>query len=124
MSGRKMPKSLKTWLIPKLRRLSMYWPGKTIARDNAKVYIEEGTYLNGKPKIVRYYVCANCGVLGNEKTTQMDHISPVIETTGFTNWDEYMNSLYCNPSNYACLCLDCHSKKTINENRERNKNKA
>lgn len=123
--GRKMPKSLKNWLIPKLRRASMFWPGKTIARDNAKVYVQEGEYKNGNPRIVRYFVCQNpeCGQLVDEKSGSMDHIEPVIELEGFTNWDEYIESLFCNPSNFQHLCNFCHDVKTQKENEIRRLNK-
>jgi 5-methylcytosine-specific restriction endonuclease McrA len=123
--SRKMPKSLHSWLIPKLRRASMYWLGKTIARDRAKIYIQEGEYRNGKPKMVRYFLCAtpDCGMLCKENEGQMDHIVPVIELTGFTNWDDYINSLFCSPDNYQHLCNTCHDIKTHKENVERFKNK-
>lgn len=122
---RKMPKSLKNWLIPKLRRASLYWPGKTIARDRAKIYIQDGEYKNGKPKMVRYYLCEtpDCGVLCKDGESQMDHHIPVIELDGFTNWDDYINSLFCNPDNYRCLCISCHEQKTHKENIQRFKNK-
>lgn len=114
---RKMPKSLKTWLIPRLRRASMYWPGKTIARDMAKVYVQEGFHKNGNPKFRRYYVCANvdCGLLVGEKEGSMDHINPVVAVEGFATWDEYILSLFCDPQHYQHLCNFCHDEKTSKE---------
>lgn len=124
--SRKLPK-LTTWLTPKLRRLSMQWAGKSIARDNAKIYIQDGYYKNGNPKIIRYYVCQNpeCGLIVDEENSQMDHIEPVVSVDGFTTWDNYIETLFSNPNNYACLCLTCHAEKTRLENEIRliNKNK-
>lgn len=115
---RSMPKSLKSWLVPRLRRLSMAWPGKTIARDRAKIYVQQGHYKNGNPIIRRYYVCANeyCGLLVDENGGSMDHIKPVIDLDGFENWDAYILSLFCDPNHYQHLCNICHSEKTTKEN--------
>lgn len=125
---RKMPKSLHSWLIPKLRHLSRYWVGKTIARDNAKVYIEIGTFKNGKPKMSPRYRCAECDRQGikklyEEHETQMDHIKPVVDIKGFNNWDDYVKGLFCEPSNYQCLCTMHHDEKTKKENLYRKKEK-
>ena len=77
-------KSLFQWLMPKIRKYSVYWRGKKEARNLAKVLIAEGQYKNGKQKFKTYYTCAECERQNLDVTyhdismTQMDHIQPVI----------------------------------------------
>lgn len=121
--ARKLPKSLESWLIPKLRRVSMYWPGKTIARDMAKVYVDDGYFKNGKLKTKVMYQCASCSKLFEQHESHMDHRQSVIDVNGFTNWDDFIKRLFCPPEGYQLLCLDCHLLKTNDENKIRKKKK-
>jgi 5-methylcytosine-specific restriction endonuclease McrA len=122
---KKMPKAIKSWLVPRLRRISRYWPGVNIARDKAKVFIQIGVYANGNPHLKRYYVCQNpeCGLLCAESYEgSIDHIKPVISTSdGFVDWNEYIERLFCDPSNLSFICKQCHDNKTSIENVERKK---
>lgn len=128
--SKKPPKSLISWLIPKLRRSSIYWPAKSIARDMAKVQVQEGFFQNGKPKFVTYYICAECERQGikahwKKEETAMDHINPVVDVKGFNgDWNTVILSLYCQPLGYQCLCHDHHQTKTNGENVKRKINKA
>lgn len=123
MSSKKVP-DLKRWLFPKLRRISLSWPGKAIARQNAKVRVEIGTFKNGNIKYKILYRCASCTNLFPEEETQMDHIKPVISPSeGFTSWDISLPTLFSQPNNYQCLCLECHTLKSLNENKIRYKTK-
>lgn len=124
-----MPKSLFRWLEPRLRRLSLYWPGKTIAREIAKVYVSDGFHKNGKEKFVTRFICAECArqeinpPYHVKENTQMDHINPAVKLEGFESWDEYLPSLFANPEGYQCLCVDHHQTKTQKENVQRKKNR-
>jgi hypothetical protein len=125
---RSLPKSLMSWLIPKLRRHSLIWPGKAIARDEARVEVEDGKFKNGNSKFKVMYECAECKRQGIKKyhekhLTQMDHIKPAMDIAGFTTWDDFLNRLFCKPDNYQCLCLDHHEEKTGKENIKRRFNK-
>jgi 5-methylcytosine-specific restriction endonuclease McrA len=113
---RKEVKSLPSWLLPRLRRISLWWPSKSIARDRSKVVLEVGQTKKGKPIKRVFYKCASCEGLFTKEETQMDHIESVIKLEGFTNWDEVINRLFCNPEGYQTLCRDCHAKKTGDEN--------
>lgn len=123
------PKSLYHWLNQKLRRISLYWPAKSIAREMAKVLVQEGFLKNGKIKYKTKYICAEChrqgleNIVHDKEDTQMDHINPVIDINGFTTWDNYMQSLFCEPEAYQCLCKPHHLEKSIKENAQRYKNK-
>lgn len=112
---------IRRWLVPRLRRISLSWPGKSAARNNAKVKLLIGYSKNGNPKYRVYYKCAECVREGKEtlwtrEQTAMDHIDPVVEITGFVSWDYYIERLFCEPSGYQCLCLEHHQNKTDKEN--------
>lgn len=123
----KKAKSLYTFLKPKLRRASMFWIGKKLARDAARVNVQEGFYKNGKPKMVKKFICAECSRNGKKETyydylTAMDHIIPVVDVKSEQfdgNWTKYITSLFCEPDNYQCLCISCHNEKTASENLQR-----
>lgn len=121
----KKPKSLLSFLIPILRRASMRWPNKIQARKNAKVVIEDGNFNNGNTKFKVKYKCQNpkCGKLVNIDCGNIDHKIPVVKVEGFTTWDNYINSLFCELDNLWHLCLDCHSNKTKIENDQRASNR-
>jgi hypothetical protein len=119
-----LPKNLPSWLIPRLRRIAVMWPGKTIARDQAKVLLPNVLSQKGKPLKRVGYICAECKRQGIDKIwkkdeVQMDHISPVVDISGFTNWDDYINNLFCSPEHYQCLCKPHHEAKTQSENKDR-----
>lgn len=117
--ARKLPKSLQSWLIPILRKASLRWPGKAIARDNARIIVDDGVFKNGNPKTKIMYKCASCEILVDRDGGQMDHTQPVIEISGFKDWNTYMPRLFCTPDEYQHLCIECHTKKTVGENKQR-----
>lgn len=46
----------------------------------------------------------------------MDHIVPIIDPcVGFTDWDEFIENLYCELDNLQVLCWSCHEEKTGEE---------
>ena len=102
---------LKRFLIPILRRKSLYWPGRQEAKSDARV--ERGLYR-----------CFHCKNLFGPKEIEMDHKKPVINVrTSFTTWDDYVHSLYCDKSNFTALCRNCHASKTALESEIRSINK-
>lgn len=111
MDGEARRKELKKLLNKTLRNASMRWKGKTIARQNAR-------RARGK------YECAECGPkkLYGPKEVQMDHIEPVCNiSTGFIDWNEYIDRMFCFPEGYQALCKPHHQIKTQLENATRNK---
>ena len=99
----KKPINLKTFLLPKLRRISYLWP----ARKQAKVAsrVERGLYK-----------CAICQKLYGPTEISMDHRSPVVDLTGFVDWNTYIDRLFCEVEGYQALCSTCHDSKTLREN--------
>lgn len=118
-------KNLVSWLLPKLRRISIYWPSKNAARDKAKVKLEVRKTKNGHPVYRVFYKCAECERQGIKKfytrdETQADHVHPVINPeTGFVDWNTLMERLFAKPEGYQILCELHHTQKTIKENNKR-----
>lgn len=75
------------------------------------------------------YKCAHCNELhaptvkvGNKRSSNIfvDHIKPIIDPqTGFTNWDDYIEGLFCEEDNLQLLCKKCHDIKSNNERDKR-----
>jgi 5-methylcytosine-specific restriction endonuclease McrA len=108
----KKEQSLKTWLIPRLRRLSYTWPNRNKAKQLARV-------SRGR------YKCAKCNNIFGPKEVVLDHINPVVSVEfGFQDLGKYVESLFCSVENYQTLCFLCHETKTLKENEQRVKNKA
>jgi len=95
--------NLKTFLLPKLRRISYLWPSRKQAKIASRV--ERGRYK-----------CAICNNLFGPTEVSMDHISPVVDLTGFVDWNTYIERLFCDISGYQSLCSACHDSKTNREN--------
>ncbi len=127
MARKQIP--LPKFLIPKLRQISRWWHQKGVALDKAKVYVPDGKFKNGNPKTKVKYVCAECKRLKKKSLydihqVQADHIDPVVNVDGFTNWDDYILRLFCNAEGFQILCEDHHKQKTQRENEERRRIKA
>jgi len=71
----------------------------------------------------KLYQCAACGQLFPQKEVAVDHITPIVPTTGFDSWDAVINRLYCELPNFQVLCKPCHSVKSKAENAERREHK-
>ena len=103
MTEKKKKVNKATWVKGVLRRASLAWPARTECIRLARV--ERGLYK-----------CAMCGELFKQKEIQVDHINPVIDAVdGFTGWDDYINSLFCEIDNLAAVCRVCHESKTAME---------
>lgn len=112
-------RQFRAWLIPKLRRFSIYWPQRRHAREAARVEIPNGFTKKGKPKVKVMYKCTSCGAIVERNQIHIDHINPVVDIQGFNTWDEYIKSLFCDLSNLQAICETCHAKKSKKENEER-----
>jgi 5-methylcytosine-specific restriction endonuclease McrA len=99
-----MSPDLKAFVIRILRSGSYKWPARNEALKASRV--QRGLYK-----------CASCQLVFKKQEVHLDHIDPVIDVkTGFTNFEEYINRLYCDVSGYQVICKTCHSAKTLTEN--------
>lgn len=103
-SRRKKEVNLKTWLTPKLRRLSYQWPPRKETKRAGKV-------SRGR------YKCAACEEDFHYSQISLDHVDPVIDPeAGFTDWQDYITRLFCSMEGFQILCHQCHDIKTELEN--------
>lgn len=99
--------NLKTWLIPKLRRLSFMWPPRNEAKKLARV--ERGKYK-----------CNICQNIFGPKEVVLDHIIPVVNPEdGWQDFGVFIESLFCKVEGFQTICIKCHDIKTENENKIR-----
>lgn len=94
---------LKNWLVQKLRRLSYMWPPRKAALKKAR--IARGVYK-----------CAHCNNTFGPKQINVDHIIPVVSIDGWTDWNGFIDRLFCKEEGYQILCIQDHDTKTQLEN--------
>lgn len=100
------------WLQKQLRRVSYKWGERTKAKSRAR--LERGIYR-----------CNSCHEEFRAKDIQLDHKLPVIDpSTGFVDWNQYIDRLFCDVDGYQVLCKPCHTQKTVAENAGRTRKKS
>lgn len=104
-------KMLRKFIIPILRKKSLYWPARNEALKLARV--ERG-----------FYKCQNCGKLFSRKEVHVDHIKSVIDTKeAWQSWDVYISRLFVPVEELQVLCIRDHESKTLLENNLRQINR-
>lgn len=108
-----------------LRAGSRRWPPKYKVLNEAKL----GKKTNERTgRLAEHYLCSGCGGAYPSAMVVVDHIEPVVATTGFVSWDFVIARLFCSEEGLQVMCKGCHQIKTKEENAERkannNKNKA
>lgn len=99
-----------------LRSLSQKWPPKY--RVLSKAYT--GTEINpASGRLAKRYRCASCKSTFVAKDVEVNHIEPVVPTTGFDSWDNIIERLFCEESGLEVLCRPCHKIRTQEENKGR-----
>lgn len=78
-----------------------------------------------------YYACASCNTevpatlkVGRKrvKNAVVDHIEPIVPTSGWDSWDSVIERMFCEKDNLQVLCKECHDAKSKIENAERKEN--
>lgn len=108
---RKSPKAkkAKTWtlkskLIPAIRKIWFYSPLRREVLTNAKVGDK--------------FRCNQCDELFEK--VQIDHINPIVSLQeGFEDWNSYIGSTFCDIANLQALCEQCHQTKSMIEREKR-----
>lgn len=99
----------KSFIINTLRRGTYRWPGRWLAEKRSKLS-ERGSYYCENPE---------CGLVCRKSETQMDHIIPVVLTSGWDGLENVADRMYCSPEGFQRLCRECHAIKTKTENQTR-----
>lgn len=111
--SKKIPDDLKRFLISKLRRMSIWWKPKQEAMNKVKVILEIGKTKKNKPIKRVFFKCASCKGLFPRTEIEMNHIEAVIDPeTGFTDWNNFMERLFCDSDGFSAECKKCHNKIT------------
>lgn len=104
-------KKLRKFLIPILRKRSLWWPERNEALKLAK-------------RGPNSFECSACHKLFSRGDIQMDHKSPVINVkTSWIDFNSYIYSLLPYRDGWQPLCRVCHLSKTQCENEVRVKHK-
>ncbi len=100
-----------------LRSASQRWPPKYQSLNEACI----GTKLNVKTgRMAKHYKCNQCKNDFPAKEVEVNHIVPVVPTSGFTTWDEVIERMFCEKNGLEVVCKPCHKAITKEENKERN----
>lgn len=71
------------------------------------------------------YRCNHCEAVFGPKEIDVDHIDPVVDPqTGFVDWNTYIERLFVEEEGLQVLCKECHTTKTVEENRVRRDKKS
>ena len=118
-----MTPKLKAFVINALRRAHSRWFPKSIAMEQAKT-TREYTIKKEKDKSRIAYLCKHCDGVFRAKEINVDHINPVVDPkSGFTTFDNYIESLFVGVDDYQILCIECHKVKTYLETQVRTETK-
>ena len=90
---------------------------------------KDGLSFIVRNQMVNHYPCCECGELKREFEIEVDHIEEVgqfkiegkLRNTKYgdcrvTNWQEWMDKLFCSLDNFQILCIECHQRKTLGFN--------
>jgi 5-methylcytosine-specific restriction endonuclease McrA len=109
----------KTWIINALRRASFRYPPaiKAIKKARTEYYIKA---KNGNDVKRVDFTCQVCNKAGlKRKEVNLDHIIPVVGPEGFIDWNNYIERMFCDESNYQIICISCHDEKSSREREEK-----
>lgn len=99
-----------------MRSASQRWPPKYQTLNAACV----GQQINqASGRLAKHYKCAACSNVFPAKHVEVNHIDPVIPTTGFDSWDNVIDRLFCEQEGLEVVCKTCHRVRTQEENKER-----
>ena len=99
-------------IVSSLRNGSKFWRPNMEVRKKAftvrKVNKETG-------RLAKHFMCAECQKDFVSTNMQVDHIVPLVDPCGFTDWGSYIDRLYCEEEHLQLLCKPCHKIKTTEE---------
>lgn len=104
--------------VQALRRASLRWRPRNEARILART---ERKINDATGRLAWHSKCKTCGLEKPDGQMELDHLVPVIGKEGFTNFDNYIDRLYCEVNNFQILCTNCHDIKSLAEGQIRKK---
>lgn len=111
----KKPQNLKLKIVNALRKVFLYSDARRTILANSVVPDSDG---------VKYYRCAITKKLFPKDAVKVDHILPVVcPEKGFTDWNSYIERLFCPVEGLQVISKKAHDAKTKGENKTRRKSK-
>ena len=101
--------NFKAYIVSVLRRASYRNPQRSEALKRAR--IDRNSYM-----------CTECLKLFPRKGIAIDHKEPVVRTTGWVSFDDFITRLFCGVDGLQVLCKEDHKRKTQVENKLRREN--
>lgn len=99
-----------------LRSASQRWPPRYSTLNNACV----GQKTNPKTgRLAKHYICNECKGEFPAKEVEVNHIIPVVPTSGFDDWNGVISRMFCEADELEVVCKPCHKLITQSENKER-----
>lgn len=107
----------KAFIVGALRNGTRRYPPKYECLNEAKTEKK----INPKTgRLAQHYQCNMCKKEYTATQVEVDHIKPAVPPeTGWTNWDAFINGLYCGKDNLQTLCKACHKLKTKEERKKK-----
>lgn len=99
-----------------LRAGSRRWPPKYATLAEACVGVKLNPRTN---RLAKHYKCRACQRDYPAKDVEVNHITSVVPTSGFTSWDDVIERLFCEKEGLEVLCKPCHKLVTKQERLER-----
>lgn len=72
--------------------------------------------------MAKHYKCNTCLDEFPMKDVEVNHILPVVPTSGFDSWGGVIERMFCEKEHLEVLCKPCHKLTTQQENQERKSN--
>jgi 5-methylcytosine-specific restriction endonuclease McrA len=108
MAKKKKEFNPKTKIMSALRKIWQYCPQRREVLKRATVKVDK----------LNFFRCEHCRKLVEK--VQVDHIIPCVPVEGFDSWDNVIERmLYVTVENLSVKCRECHSIKTLRENKVR-----
>lgn len=114
-------KKLKTWLVPRLRRVSYSYPPRNKAKAKQRVapatfecqhcgiWIYEGSSVENMGEIASQ----NPDREVIQGGTKLDHLEPVVDPfDGYQDIGTYVKRMFCGEEGFQVICEICHLFKT------------
>ena len=99
-----------------LRAASVRWPPRYQCMHEAFI---ERAINPATGRLAKLYRCKKCEGAFPAANMEVNHIIPVVPTSGFDSWDGVVERLFCEKDGLEALCKTCHKKVTKEENQQR-----
>ncbi len=77
-----------------------------------------------RPRVKKWSICPICQKPTARYQLEVDHIEPVVPLDSSfdeMSWDTLVDRIWCQIENLQAVCIPCHTEKSSQEMKERNK---